>query len=102
MKIGVNLLLWTSRVTLVHVPVLRMRKRTGYDGVEVPVLVGSVTEFAEVGRMVAGCDHWISVEAFGQALPDIAAATRIWRPLFADETEVVTEAIALIRLAWAA
>ncbi len=42
-------------------------------------------------------DGWISVEAFGQALPDLAAATRIWRPLFQSETDLITEAIALIR-----
>jgi len=44
--------------------------------------------------------HWISVEAFGLALPDIAAATKIWRPLFTSETQLVTDAIALIRKAW--
>jgi len=41
--------------------------------------------------------HWISVEAFGLALPDIAAATKIWRPLFQSEAQLVTDAIALIR-----
>lgn len=45
----------------------------------------------------AGFDGWISVEAFGQAIPDLAAATRVWRPLFTCETLLVTEAIALIR-----
>ena len=48
----------------------------------------------------ANFQHWISVEAFGQALPDIAAATKIWRPLFQSETQLVTDAIALIRKAW--
>lgn len=48
----------------------------------------------------AGYDHWVSVEAFGQALPDIAAATRIWRALFTSEAQLVTDAIALIRQAW--
>lgn len=48
-----------------------------------------------------GYDGWLTVEAFGQALPDLAAATRIWRPLFASETEVYTEAITLIRQGWA-
>ena len=48
----------------------------------------------------AGYDHWISVEAFGQALPDIAAATKVWRPLFTSEIDLVTEAIALIRQVW--
>lgn len=45
----------------------------------------------------AAFSGWISVEAFGQAIPDLAAATRVWRPLFTSETEVATEAIALIR-----
>ena len=48
----------------------------------------------------AGYDHWISVEAFGQALPDIAAATKVWRPHFPSETQRVTEAIGLIRQIW--
>lgn len=48
----------------------------------------------------AGYDQWVSVEAFGQALPDIAAATKIWRALFSSETQLVTDAIALIRQAW--
>lgn len=276
MKIGVNLLLWTSRLGPEHVPVLRMLKALGYDGVEVPVFAGAVSDYAEIGRMVAGeglacavcatlspsadplsdvaaerqagaahlrwlvdcsaalgaeviagpfhqplgqfsgrgitelewarmvesqramadyagevrlaieplnrfeCyalnlasdaarlveevarpnygylhdtfhanieerdpvaalqatlpavahfhvsendrgtpghghaairpalralkaagyDHWISVEAFGQALPDIAAATRVWRPLFTSETELVTEALSLIHQVW--
>ncbi len=49
----------------------------------------------------AGYDGWITVEAFGQALPALAAATRVWRPLFASEAEVYTEGLALIRKGWA-
>jgi D-psicose/D-tagatose/L-ribulose 3-epimerase len=48
-----------------------------------------------------GWDGWLTVEAFGQALPDLAAATRVWRPLFGSEAEVYSEAIALIRRVWA-
>ncbi len=48
----------------------------------------------------ANFPHWISVEAFGHALHDIAAATKIWRPLFQSETQLVTDAIALIRQGW--
>ena len=47
-----------------------------------------------------GYDGWLTVEAFGQALPDLAAATRIWRPLFETEAQVYEEAIRLIRLGW--
>ena len=34
----------------------------------------------------AGYDGWFTVEAFGQALPDLAAATRVWRPLSTART----------------
>jgi D-psicose/D-tagatose/L-ribulose 3-epimerase len=47
-----------------------------------------------------GYDGWLTVEAFGQALPDLAAATRVWRPLFGSEAEVYTEGIGLIRKLW--
>jgi D-psicose/D-tagatose/L-ribulose 3-epimerase len=29
-------------------------------------------------------DRWLVIEAFGRALPDLAAATRVWRDLFDD------------------
>ena len=47
-----------------------------------------------------GYDGWLVIEAFGQALPDLAAATRIWRPLFDTETEVWQDGLALIRRHW--
>jgi D-psicose/D-tagatose/L-ribulose 3-epimerase len=47
-------------------------------------------------------DGRLTVEAFGHALPDIAAATRVWRPLFPSYENVTTEAIALIRRGLAA
>ena len=49
----------------------------------------------------AGYDGWFTVEAFGQALPDLAAATRVWRPLFESEDEVVKAGARVIRAGWA-
>ena len=46
----------------------------------------------------AGYDGWFTVEAFGQALPALAAATRIWRPLFDSEDEVVSAGARVIRM----
>ncbi len=46
-------------------------------------------------------DGWLTVEAFGQSLPELAAATRVWRPLFGTEAEVYQESITLIRDGWA-
>lgn len=38
--------------------------------------------------------------AFGRGVPDLAAATRVWRDFFANEEEVYTEGHRLIRDAW--
>jgi D-psicose/D-tagatose/L-ribulose 3-epimerase len=46
-------------------------------------------------------DGWLTIEAFGHALPDIAAATKVWRPLFESREQVYSEGIALIRNGWA-
>ncbi len=48
-----------------------------------------------------GYDGWLTVESFGHALPDIAAATKIWRPVFDSYEQVWSEGIALIRDGWA-
>ncbi|MEO1178481.1 MAG: sugar phosphate isomerase/epimerase family protein [Pseudomonadota bacterium] len=47
-----------------------------------------------------GWDGWLTVEAFGQALPDIAAATKVWRPLFDDDDQLARDALALVRNTW--
>jgi D-psicose/D-tagatose/L-ribulose 3-epimerase len=44
-----------------------------------------------------GYDGWLTIEAFGGALPDLAAATRVWRDFFSSPEEVYNEGIALIR-----
>jgi D-psicose/D-tagatose/L-ribulose 3-epimerase len=42
-------------------------------------------------------DRWLTIEAFGRALPDLAAATRVWRDLFAKPEDVYTEGLGFIR-----
>ncbi len=49
MKIGMNLLLWTAKVTEAHDPLLVDLKKTGYDGVEIPVFEGSSAEYQSLG-----------------------------------------------------
>jgi D-psicose/D-tagatose/L-ribulose 3-epimerase len=44
-----------------------------------------------------GYDGWVTVEAFGQALPELAAATRVWRKFFEREEDVVRDGIRAIR-----
>jgi D-psicose/D-tagatose/L-ribulose 3-epimerase len=42
------------------------------------------------------------IEAFGRALPDLAAATKVWRDLFPSSEEVYTRGLRLIKEKWAA
>jgi D-psicose/D-tagatose/L-ribulose 3-epimerase len=49
-----------------------------------------------------GYDDWLVIEAFGRALPDLAAATRVWRDLFPSPEEVYTKGLKLIKDKWAA
>lgn len=59
-------------------------------------------DFAAVFRALrqAGYDGWMTVEAFGSALPDLAAATKIWRPLFDSPEAVYQGAHRLMRQGW--
>jgi len=47
-----------------------------------------------------GYDGWLVVEAFGRALPDLAAATRVWRDFFTSQEEVITGALKFIKQQW--
>jgi D-psicose/D-tagatose/L-ribulose 3-epimerase len=46
-------------------------------------------------------DGWLTIEAFGRALPDLAAATRVWRDLFPSAEEVYTKGLAFTKQMWA-
>jgi len=47
-------------------------------------------------------DGWMTIEAFGRALPDLAAATKVWRDLFPDPEEVYTRGFKFMKDKWAA
>src|SRR5262245_65459499 len=53
MKIGFNLLLWTINVEDKHMPILEDLKKTGYDGVEVPVFGGDPAQFKALGQRLS-------------------------------------------------
>lgn len=48
-----------------------------------------------------GYDGWMTVEAFGLALPLLAAATKIWRRMFENEEQLSRDALAFTKAAWA-
>ena len=51
MKLGFNLLLWTTHVVDEHVPLFDRLKATGYDGVEIPLFEGEVSHYKRLGRI---------------------------------------------------
>jgi D-psicose/D-tagatose/L-ribulose 3-epimerase len=54
------------------------------------------------GLREVGYDGWLVIEAFGRALPDLAAATRVWRDLFPSPEEVYTQGLRFMKERWAA
>ncbi len=49
-----------------------------------------------------GYDGWLVIEAFGRALPDLAAATKVWRDLFPSAEAVYTQGYQFMTQKWAA
>jgi D-psicose/D-tagatose/L-ribulose 3-epimerase len=47
-------------------------------------------------------DGWLVIEAFGRALPALAAATKVWRDLFPSPEEVYTKGLKFMKEKWAA
>ncbi|MBW2241176.1 MAG: sugar phosphate isomerase/epimerase [Deltaproteobacteria bacterium] len=45
-------------------------------------------------------DGWLTIEAFGSALPSLAAATKIWRRTFDDEESLARDGLAFMKDAW--
>lgn len=47
-----------------------------------------------------GYDGWLVIEAFGRALPALAAATRVWRDFFPSTEHVYENGIKFMRTMW--
>jgi D-psicose/D-tagatose/L-ribulose 3-epimerase len=47
-----------------------------------------------------GYDDWLVIEAFGLALPAIAAATKIWRRMFPNEEHLARRGLAFMKQHW--
>ncbi len=44
-----------------------------------------------------GYDGWVVIEAFGDALPELAGATKIWRRMFESEEQLARDGAAFVR-----
>ena len=53
------------------------------------------TTFGVLGEI--GYDGWVSIEAFGGSLPDLAGLVRIWRRMFESEEQLARDGAAFIR-----
>lgn len=82
-----------SRINHVHVSE-NDRSTPGRGNVPWAEVFGSLHEI--------GYDGWLVIEAFGQALPEIAAATCIWRRMYQTEEQLACDGLAFIRTMWGA
>jgi D-psicose/D-tagatose/L-ribulose 3-epimerase len=48
----------------------------------------------------SGYDDWLTIESFGRGLPDLAAATKVWRDFAESPDAVYREGISHIRAGW--
>jgi D-psicose/D-tagatose/L-ribulose 3-epimerase len=88
MRIGMNLLLWTSHVRENHVPILDKLAGYGFDGVEVPIFEGDAAHYAGVGR---------AIERAGLKCSTLTVCPPGANPISKDRAE---RAAALERLKW--
>jgi D-psicose/D-tagatose/L-ribulose 3-epimerase len=49
------------------------------------------------GLAEIGYDGWVVIEAFGDALPELAGATKIWRRMFESEEQLARDGAAFVR-----
>jgi D-psicose/D-tagatose/L-ribulose 3-epimerase len=84
----------TAAPYLVHVHISENDRSTpGKGGVNWSANLGALKEI--------NYDGWLVVEAFGLALPELAAATKIWRRMFESEEQLARDALAFMRSQWA-
>jgi D-psicose/D-tagatose/L-ribulose 3-epimerase len=59
-------------------------------------------DFPAVFRAIktSGYTGWLTIEAFGRALPELVEPTRVWRDFFKQPDDVVTEGYRFIRDTW--
>lgn len=59
-------------------------------------------DFSEIFKAVrkTGYDGWVTLEAFGAGVPELAAATCVWRPLFPDYETLFAESLQFMHHQW--
>jgi D-psicose/D-tagatose/L-ribulose 3-epimerase len=59
-------------------------------------------DFQDIFRAIksSGYNAWLTIEAFGRALPELVEPTRVWRDFFKQPEDVITEGFDFIRETW--
>lgn len=81
-----------KRINHVHISA-NDRATPGEDHVEWEVTFKTLKEI--------GYDGWLTIESFGEWIPELAAATCIWRKMAPSEEHVAREGLRFIREMWA-
>ena len=92
------------RITRIHLKdVMKKRGRCGDATVYTSLYIGD-NNWPAIRAAIkkVNYDGWLVIEAFGRALPALAAATRVWRDLFPSADEVVTQGLRFMKEKWAA
>lgn len=84
-----------GRTTINHVHISENDRSTPGTG-----SVDWDTTFASLKEI--GYDGWLTIEAFGQALPALIPATKIWRRMYETEEQLARDGLAFIRRRWEA
>jgi D-psicose/D-tagatose/L-ribulose 3-epimerase len=79
MRIGMNMLLWTDHVTEHHFPVIDKLKNLGYHGIELPLGVGDVKHYTDIGNYLASIEMGVSAVTSLQPENNIASPDRSTR-----------------------
>lgn len=60
--------------------------------------------FGEIFKALraGGYDQWLTIEAFGRSMPELAATTCVWRDLSASPEECYGDGLKMIKETWAA
>ena len=71
----------------------------GSSSKEVAIIAVNATTTFKTLKEVS-YDGWLVVEAFGLALPELAAATKIWRRMYPSEEYLATRALRFMKARW--
>ena len=83
---------------VVYQPIIGVRSRLKCRG---QVLDTTKLVTYEVSIKEIGYDGWLMIEAFGLALPELVAATKIWRRMYESEEQLARDGLAFMKAEYA-